>query len=125
MLAKGRGIAYRTVPLVDWRFHTDRAGVRIGCGFTRAGPVAIAALDDMEFLHETFAANVRGTARAPSEANFVMTLWPAEAAAREVDEKLLRHGVIVRHLVRFGIANALRITIGLIDRNEALIAALA
>ena len=99
--------------------------MHIGYGFTHAGSVAIAALYEMEFLHETLAADARGTARVPSEADFVMTLWPTEAAARKVDEKLLCHGVIVRHLVRFKIANALRITIGLRDRNEALIAALA
>ena len=238
LLAKGRGVAYRTVPLVDWRFHLPAlaeavtgktkiiylanpnnptgttfsrqefdsfhrqipertliildeayfeyardnpsypdsmhyrydnvitlrtfskayglAGVRIGYGFAHAELIGnllkvklpfepsalaeaagIAALGDMEFLHETLAANARGMAYVtteltrlgirwvPSEANFVMTLWSTEAAARGVDEKLLRQGVIVRHLGQFGIANALRITIGSREQNEVLIAALA
>ena len=101
-----------------------------------AEAAGIAALDDSEFLYRTLAENARGmhivrselaalnVETVPSEANFVMTLWPSEQRAAEVFESLLRHGVITRPLKAFGIPNGLRITIGSEEQNEMLLNAM-
>jgi histidinol-phosphate aminotransferase len=101
-----------------------------------AEAAGIAALGDREFLYRTLETNVRGmrfVTRAlsdmgvrfvPSEANFVMTLWPSEPIACQIVEDLLRAGVIVRPLAPFGIPNGVRITIGTEEENEMLIAAM-
>jgi histidinol-phosphate aminotransferase len=101
-----------------------------------AEAAGIAALADREFLHHTLEINARGMdtiARAlaglgiefaPSEANFVMTIWPSQQAAEDVARRLAESGVIVRALSQFGVANGLRITVGSDEQNEMLIAAL-
>ncbi|HVW86035.1 MAG TPA: histidinol-phosphate transaminase [Bryobacteraceae bacterium] len=101
-----------------------------------AEAAGIAALGDREFLYRTLETNARGmrfVTRAlsdmgvrfvPSEANFVMTLWPSEFIARQIVEDLLRAGVIVRPLAPFGIPDGVRITIGTKEENEMLIAAM-
>ena len=60
----------------------------------------------------------------PSEANFILTLWPSAGAANDVVESLLRAGVIVRPMAAFGVPNGVRITIGSEEENEMLIAAM-
>lgn len=131
------------------------AGARIGYGFAHedlianllkvklpfepSGPAeagGIAALDDLEFLHQTLAVNARGMEMVsrelramgieviPSAANFVMTVWPSAGAAGAVFESLLRQGVITRPLHPFGVPNGLRITIGLEEQNEILLEAM-
>jgi len=101
-----------------------------------AEAAGIAALADREFLHRTLETNARGMKyvmrelgalgieTVPSEANFVMTLWPSAETANRVVERLLRAGVIVRPLGAFGVANGIRISIGSDEENEMLIAAL-
>lgn len=101
-----------------------------------AEAAAIAALEDREFLHHTLELNARGMRFVtsaltdlgiefvPSEANFVMTVWPDEKAAENFSENLLKSGVIVRYLDSFGVPNAVRISIGSPDENEFLVCAL-
>jgi histidinol-phosphate aminotransferase len=101
-----------------------------------AEAAGIAALADKEFLHSTLEANARGMQRvtraltemgiefAPSEANFVMTIWPSQALAEAVVQHLAESGVIVRPLTQFGVPNGVRMTIGSDEQNEMLIAAL-
>jgi histidinol-phosphate aminotransferase len=103
---------------------------------TLAEAAGIAALADREFLHRTLEANARGMLfvtrelRAmsvevvPSEANFVMTIWPSAEEAGEVVESLLRDGVIVRPLGPFGIPRGVRITIGTEEENQMLVGAM-
>src|ERR1700678_3687453 len=75
---------------------------------TLAEAAGIAALSDREFLHRTLETNARGlrfvtrefremgVQFVPSEANFILTLWPSAEAANDVVESLLQSGVIVR-----------------------------
>ena len=102
-----------------------------------AEAAGIAALDDREFLHRTLETNARGMQYVsgalkemgivfvPSEANFVMTLWPSPEAAERITEELLENGVIVRPLAPFGVPRGIRITIGTDEENEILVTRLA
>ena len=96
----------------------------------------IAALGDRSFLHASLEVNARGMAQVtealqtagiecvPSEANFVMTVWPTREAAAGVVETLLRQGVIVRPLAGWGLPRCVRITIGSQAQNQKCIEAL-
>lgn len=101
-----------------------------------AEAAGIAALSDREFLHYTLETNGRGMRTmtraltgmgiefAPSEANFVMTIWPSQQIAEDVARRLAESGVIVRPLSQFGVANGLRITVGSAEQTKMLISAL-
>jgi len=101
-----------------------------------AEAAGIAALGDSEFLHYTLETNARGMRMvtralaemgiefAPSDANFVMTIWPSQQVAEDVAQRLAESGVIVRPISQFGVPNGIRITIGSDEQNEMLIAAL-
>ena len=101
-----------------------------------AEAAGIAALSDREFLHYTLETNARGMRTvtlaltdigiefAPSEANFVMTIWPSQQVAEGIALRLAQAGIIVRPLSQFGVANGIRITIGSDEQNEMLISAL-
>ena len=96
----------------------------------------IAALADSEFLHYTLETNARGMRTvtraltemgiefAPSDANFVMTIWPSQQVAEDVAQRLAESGIIVRPIGQFGVPNGIRITIGSDEQNKMLIAAL-
>lgn len=96
---------------------------------------AAAALDDGEHLEATLTLNRQGLARLreglsalglkvmPSAANFVLCDLGRPAA--EVNEALLRQGVIVRPLANYGLLNHLRITTGTAEQNERMLAAMA
>jgi len=100
-----------------------------------AEAAGIAALSDREFLHRTLETNARGirfvtrefremgVQFVPSEANFILTLWPSAEAANVFVESLLESGVIVRPMAAFGVPNGVRISIGSDEENEVLIAA--
>lgn len=89
----------------------------------------IAALLDKEFLHHSLELNARGlrflfTAFTklgldvvPSEANFLMVVFPNEALARQFFQGLLERGVIVRFLSGFGLPQCLRISVGTDEEN--------
>jgi len=61
----------------------------------------------------------------PSTANFLLVRLPSATEATGLADALLRRGVIVRPTAPFGAPDALRITIGLPEENDALLAALA
>lgn len=98
---------------------------------------AVAALDDEQFVTESYELNRRGMAQLlagfkrlglehiPSHGNFV-TFRAGDAAA--VNQKLLKQGVIVRPIGGYGLPEWLRVTIGKEAENlrflEALEAAL-
>ncbi len=68
-----------------------------------------------------------GLTVTPSVGNFVLIHFPDEAGRRAVDADafLLDRGIVLRRLEPYGLPNALRMTIGSAEANEATIAALA
>jgi histidinol-phosphate aminotransferase len=95
----------------------------------------VAALEDDEFLarsREAVAAGreqlYQGLGRlavkfVPSEANFVLV--DLEQEAGPVFERLLREGVVVRPMAGWGLPNAIRVSVGVAEENEAFLTALA
>jgi histidinol-phosphate aminotransferase len=95
---------------------------------------ASAALDDMEFVARSYAANLSGMRQLeegarglglgfiPSSGNF-LTIHVGKAA--ELFRRLLRRGVIVRPVANYGLPEHLRVTIGTAAENERFLAALA
>jgi histidinol-phosphate aminotransferase len=129
------------------------AGLRVGYGIAPADVVtatskvrrafdvtataqaaALASLDDAEELARRRAVNAEGRARlermlsehglepaGPALGNF---LYVEVGDGRDVFERLLREGVIVRPLAGFGAPEAIRITVGAPDELDVLDAAL-
>jgi histidinol-phosphate aminotransferase len=75
----------------------------------------------------TGAIEALGLTVTPSVGNFILIHFPDEAARRapEADAFLLSRGVVLRRMEAYGLPNALRMTIGSGEANEATIAALA
>ncbi len=106
---------------------------------TAAIAAGIAAIEDRDHVraaadhNETWLGEVTrgltdlGLTVTPSVANFVLVHFPDVAGKRAVDADafLLGRGIIVRRVEAYGFPNALRVTIGSQEANEALIAALA
>lgn len=103
-----------------------------------AQAAAIAALEDAEHLQHCIAINEKGRRQLvpaleklgirchPTWGNFVLA--DIEATGRtgvDLNEALLKKGVIVRPMGGYGLAHHLRISIGLPKENERLIEALA
>jgi histidinol-phosphate aminotransferase len=74
----------------------------------------------------TAALEVLGLTVAPSVANFVLIGFPDVAGKRapDADAFLQSHGIVVRRMEAYGLPNALRMTIGSAEANDAVIAAL-
>mgnify|MGYP000874287346 CR=1 FL=1 len=101
---------------------------------------AAAALEDHQFIAESYELNRRGMeqllagfkrlnlAHIPSHGNFITFAVPEGETGASLNQKLLRQGVIVRPIAGYGLPNHLRVTIGLETENvrflEALEAAL-
>jgi histidinol-phosphate aminotransferase len=95
-----------------------------------AQAAGLAALDDDGFVEEYInlvrvglnyfyeRLDKMGVTYVPSVTNFVMVDFSSEAKATEIYEKLLCQGVIVRPLVRAGLPQCVRITIGLPEENQ-------
>lgn len=100
-----------------------------------AQAAAIAALADRQHVERSVGHNRQQMARLtaglnalgldwiPSVCNFVTVDLGRPAAA--VDQALLREGVICRPVANYGLPNHLRISVGLADENDRLLAALA
>lgn len=96
---------------------------------------ARAALGDQEFIARSRDMNSAGlvqlrtglkrlgVAVIPSAANFVLARFDRSGA--ELNEQLLRRGIIVRPVGNYGLENYLRITIGTEAQNQRLLDALA
>ncbi len=92
-----------------------------------AQAAALAALDDADFIARSVDLNrdgmqqlVEGVSRLglgyiPSAANFLTI--DLGRAADEIDEGLLRKGVITRPITNYGLPNHLRVSIGLAEEN--------
>jgi histidinol-phosphate aminotransferase len=100
---------------------------------------AVAALDDAQFVRESYELNVAGMAQIyagckrlglawiPSYGNFVTVEIPrrgGESQAGAVFQKLLRQGVIVRPLAGYAMPDHLRVTIGLPEENARFLKAM-
>jgi len=98
-----------------------------------AQAAAVAALADQEFVQRSHDLNGRGMARItagfgkmgvdfiPSFGNFVSF---RVGDARSAYRRLLELGVIVRPIANYGMAEYLRVTVGLPEENERFLAAL-
>jgi histidinol-phosphate aminotransferase len=96
---------------------------------------ARAALDDQAFIERSREVNTAGREQLreglaalgattiPSAANFLLARFDRSGA--ELDEALLRRGIIVRPVAGYGLDHHLRITIGTEAQNRRLLAALA
>jgi len=121
--------------------HVIDALNRIRGPFNVSGPAiaaGAAALGDREHLARAVAHNEEwlekvseglrrlGLIVTPSIANFVLIHFPDAAGKRapDADAFLLRHGIVLRRMEAYGLPNALRMTIGSAEANEATIAAL-
>lgn len=95
---------------------------------------AIAALSDMAYVEQVArrtiaerermqaALSAAGVRFAPSATNFLLVEIGARAA--QVYEQLLRGGIIVRPMAGYGLGHHLRVSIGLPEQNDRLIALL-
>ena len=104
---------------------------------TLAQAAAIGALTDDDFIDKSLKLNQKGydyflgelkpyeekglLKIIPSCANFLMLDIFSEEKVNDINQKLLRKGVIIRPLKAFGLPNCLRITMGLMKENEAFI----
>ena len=91
-----------------------------------AQAAAVASLDDDDFVARSYALNQAGMAQLtqgfnklgleyiPSFANFVSF---AVKDAAQVNQKLLKNGVIVRPIANYGMPDYLRVSIGLFSEN--------
>jgi histidinol-phosphate aminotransferase len=97
---------------------------------------ALATFDDMDHVQGTVAhiivererlrtalAALPGVEALSSQTNFVLCRFQGHTGA-EVSAALLRQGILVRSFSDPGLADALRITVGLPQQNEVLLAAL-
>lgn len=57
----------------------------------------------------------------PTEANFICILMNKDA--KNISDKLIKNGIIIRPLTSFGLPNAIRVSIGLEEQNYAFVSA--
>ncbi len=94
---------------------------------------ALAALDDDEYIKKSKKVNKEGMQLLTSElnkmgvqfveslANFLLII--TEGNGTEISNKLLQEGIIVRSMEKWGISNAIRVTLGSLKENEAFVKA--
>ncbi len=126
------GWAYAPAGIVDV-LHRARAPFNVSLPAHEAG---IAALAEAGWVEKSRAHNAAERARVtqalgragirvhPSEANFVLADFGTPAGAADADAQLRTRGVIVRRVGGYGLPHCLRITIGLAEENDAMLAAL-
>ena len=100
-----------------------------------AQEVAVCALQDEEFKQKTIThtmAERANMAKAlqefgckvyPSHSNFIM-FEPAVLSAKEVCQKLLERGIIVRALASYGLSHLVRVSIGTAEENTMFLSAM-
>ncbi|ODR95984.1 histidinol-phosphate aminotransferase [Methyloceanibacter superfactus] len=112
---------------------------RIRGPFNVTGPsiaAGVAALADQPHMEQAVAHNTVWRARVaealdriglhttPSAANFLLVHFPDGTSAREADAFLHQRRIILRRVEEYGFPNALRLTIGTEDENNAVLEAL-
>jgi histidinol-phosphate aminotransferase len=97
--------------------------------------VAARAIDDQNFIRETFLKNVKGLNMFyqfcdahglhyyPSQTNFI--LMSMNRSGEQIFQELLHQGIIIRPGERLGFPNYVRITVGTLDQNEKVISCLS
>jgi histidinol-phosphate aminotransferase len=97
---------------------------------TLAEVAGIAALDEQTFVNRSLESNDVGLRflerelsgrdfeTVPSEANFIMLVFPRADIASGFTQGLLEQGVIVRPLASFGLPQCVRISVGTAEENE-------
>jgi histidinol-phosphate aminotransferase len=97
---------------------------------------ALASLEDEAFLQKSLLVNKEGYKFItdeftklglnwiPSYANFVMIDFANEEKVTNINESMLRDGIIIRPLKPFGLGHCLRITVGTEEENIAMIKSL-
>jgi len=95
-----------------------------------AQKAGIAALDDTDFLARTIDLNRQslamfknnfdrlGIPQVPTHTNFILTLMPSESDAALFAEECANRGLIVRHVLNFGVPNGVRINSGTMEETE-------
>jgi histidinol-phosphate aminotransferase len=95
-----------------------------------AQEAAIGAFGDDEFLNKTVEQNIKslnkmkqkfkelGIVQVPTFANFILMIFPDEEFAADFNEECLSHGLILRHVNSFGIANGIRINSGTDEETD-------
>lgn len=126
------GWGYAPAPVVDL-LHRTRGPFNVSIAAHEAG---IAALAEPDWVEKGRAHNIAERARltaalrgvgievGPSEGNFVLAHFASPAVAAAADMFLREGGVIVRRVDGYGLPHCLRITVGLADENELVIAAM-
>lgn len=121
-----------TTPEIAGLMHRVRKPFNVG---RIAQAAATAALDDTEFLDATLSLNRTERARVtanltemglkcyPSQTNFVLVA--TGQPGRELYDRLLDHGVIVRPVDGYELPDCVRVSIGRPEQNDALLAAMA
>ena len=99
-----------------------------------AAAIADAAHEDAALAHNsewlprvTAGIEALGLTVTPSVGNFVLIHFPDAAGRRapDADAFLTARGIVLRRMEAYGLPNALRLTIGSAEANEAVLAALA
>ena len=118
--------------------HADLIGnlLKVKLPFEPAIPAqsaAISALDDTEHLEAALSNNEVGMKQMtdafdslelqhiPSVANFITLVFENGDNAKGFTQNMLKNGVILRHLVGFGLPECVRATIGTADENKFFI----
>ena len=118
--------------------HEDLIGnlLKVKLPFEPAIPAqaaAIAALDDKQYLEDALTINAEGMHQItttfdtfelkyiPSVTNFVTLVFDDGSKAKAFTQNMLENGVILRHLIGFGLPECVRVTIGTADENKFFI----
>jgi len=118
--------------------HADLIGnlLKVKLPFEPAIPAqaaAIAALDDKQYLEDALTINAEGMHQItttfdafelkyiPSVTNFVTLVFDDGSKAKAFTQNMLENGVILRHLIGFGLPECVRVTIGTADENKFFI----
>jgi len=118
--------------------HADLIGnlLKVKLPFEPAIPAqsaAIAALDDTTYLDKALKINREGMIQLisifeqfdlkyiPSVTNFLTLVFKSSLEAENFTQNMLENGVILRHLIGFGLPECVRVTIGTVDENNFFI----
>lgn len=126
------GWAYAPAPVIDL-LNRARSPFNVSIMAHEAGLAALAAEgwvekgrahNDTERARMTDTLRRAGLTVHPSECNFILADFGSAGRADEADAHLRGRGVIVRRVAGYGLPTCLRITIGLAEENDLLIAGL-